>query len=113
MILTSPGMSEAAFQRAVLEYAHLTGWLSFHVSDSRRQVTRRGKVQWIGDALTAGFPDLNLARAPRVIYAELKSEKGRLTSKQQRWIEELSGCPGVEVYAWRPSDWAAIERVLR
>lgn len=110
--VTADDASEAQFTRALMEYAYLQGWLCSHFHDSRRQVTRRGRVAFIGDAAAAGFPDLNLARAPRVIYAELKSAKGRVSPKQQRWLDELKGCPGVEVYLWRPADWQEIVRVL-
>ena len=105
-------LSEAAFLRQVIDLANVRGWRSAHFHDSRRQVTRRGRTFFIGDAAAAGFPDLNLVRAPRVVYAELKSRTGRLSLAQERWLEELRGCPGVEVYVWRPADFHEIERAL-
>jgi hypothetical protein len=62
-----------------------------------------------------GFPDLVLARRGRVIFAELKSEKGHLTKEQASWLGHLSSVRGTiapEVYEWRPSDLPEIQSVL-
>ena len=48
----------------------------------------------------------------RVIYAELKSEKGKLTEYQREWLETLEAC-GQEVYLLRPADIEAFAEVLR
>jgi hypothetical protein len=90
--------TERAFQASVIRYAELMGWTCHHHYDSRRS--------------SPGLPDLLLVRRPRVVWAELKSERGRLTPDQRAWIEELRAC-GQEVFLWRPSDWEKIERVLR
>jgi len=91
-------LSEKHFQQAVLDFAAYNGWkLRYHTLTS------------IGSQ--PGFPDLVLVRAPRLIFAELKTEKGRLTIEQSRWLEALWDC-GQEAFCWRPSDWPAIERVL-
>jgi hypothetical protein len=82
----------------VVRYARLMGWSAYHTYDSRRSA--------------AGFPDLVLVRRPRVVWAELKSERGRLTDDQRAWIEELRAC-GQAVFVWRPSNWEEIERALR
>ena len=106
-------VTEAEFQTAVVELAELCGWLLYHFHDSRREVRRReGTRLFIGDAATSGFPDLVLVRPPEVLFAELKSEKGRMTAKQEKWREALSQCTGVRYYLWRPSDWGEIERVM-
>lgn len=62
----------------------------------------------------AGFPDLVLANPEqkRVIYAELKSEKGKPTEKQQEWLDALRECDQ-EVYVVRPSDIEWFAGVLR
>lgn len=90
--------TERAFQASVVRYAELMGWHTYHTYDSRRS--------------NAGFPDLVLVRRPRVIFAELKSQRGRLRPAQRLWIEELRAC-GQDVRLWRPSDWEDIERALR
>ena len=59
-----------------------------------------------------GFPDLILVRPPRLIFAELKSERGRLTKAQREWRADLEAC-GVEVYTWRPSERSHVEAILR
>ena len=64
-----------------------------------------------------GLPDLIMARRGRVIFAELKSTKGKVRPDQQMWLDELTArVPDVthEVYTWRPADWQSgeIERVL-
>lgn len=76
---------------------------------------------------TAGFPDLCLVRPPRVIFAELKKQGGRLTQARlihdkrghPRWIEgqreylaDLGRCPGVETYIWYPEDLRDIPVIL-
>lgn len=60
-----------------------------------------------------GFPDLVLVRPPRVIFAELKSEKGSLALEQEDWFTQLCACDGVETYLWRPRDLDDIVKVMR
>jgi len=100
---------EKDFQRAVIDLARLTGWRVHH---TRPALTRRGR--WLtpiqGDA---GFPDLVLVRAGRVIFAELKRVGGKPTAEQQAWLEALQACAGVEVYLWTPNDWEAIIDALQ
>lgn len=59
-----------------------------------------------------GFPDLVLVRPPRLIFAELKSDRGRLSRAQREWRADLEAC-GVEAYTWRPSERSHIEAILR
>lgn len=95
----------------MIELAETVGWTVAHFHDSRREVTRRsGERLWIGDQAAAGFPDLVLVRE-RVVYAELKTETGRLRPEQEKWITALLAA-GAEVHVWRPSDQAKLERVL-
>jgi hypothetical protein len=117
-----PKQTEAQFERAIVEYAELQGWLSYHTYDSRRS----------GE----GFPDRVFVRGPRLIFAELKSEKGRVSRAQQKWRDALTvvveeaeqradsidgewyGGRGhiqthIEAHLWRPQDWPKIEATLR
>ena len=100
---------ERDFQRAVIDLARLTGWRVHH---TRPALTQRGR--WLtpiqGDA---GFPDLVLVRAGRVIFAELKRVGGKPTPAQRGWLEALQACAGVEVYLWTPNDWDAIIDALQ
>jgi hypothetical protein len=112
--------SEREFQAAVIQYARLHGWLVAHFHDSRRQVGDR----LVGDADAAGFPDLVMARNGFLIFAELKTERGRVSRAQRQWLDALSlgtwwlqqrpdkPAAGLRVCLWRPSDWPEIEREL-
>jgi len=90
--------SEKHFMGRVQRAAKVFGWAVFHQLDS------------VGTA--PGFPDLVLIKPPRVIFAELKSEHGRLRLSQRLVLSLLARCPGVETYTWRPSDEPVIWRVL-
>jgi len=98
--MSDAGMSEAALQQAVIDLARWAGYLHYHVSDSRR--TR------------PGFPDLVLLHTGtgRLIFAELKSEKGRIRPEQDVWLHHLG--QRHEAYVWRPTHWTngTIRRVL-
>ena len=48
----------------------------------------------------------------RLIFAELKREKGVLSVAQKQVLAEL-GTLGVEVYVWRPSDFDDIVDLLK
>ncbi len=94
-------MTEKEFQQKVMLYAKAHGWRCYHTFDSRRS--------------QPGFPDLVLVRtckAKRLIFAELKAEKGVLTAEQQEWVDALR-LSGAFIYVWRPSDLPAIERLLQ
>ena len=99
--------TEAEFQAAVIEVAELCGWMVFHAYDSRRSAG-------------PGFPDLVLARRGRVVFAELKSARGRVMPAQERWLDALAPRKGQaaahEVFVWRAGDdghWKQIEATLR
>ena len=92
-------LSEKAFRQQVLDLARLLGWKAYFT--------------WASLHSPAGFPDLVMARPPRLIITELKSEAGAFTVAQEAWLEALAGCPGVEVYRWRPSDWDGIVQTLK
>lgn len=89
---------ESAFQKQVEGLAKVYGWLRYHTHDSRRS--------------HAGFPDLVLLRGPELIFAELKTDRGRIRPEQQDWIDALQLVPGVDVYLWRPKDWDALHARL-
>jgi hypothetical protein len=69
---------------------------------------------WTSIHSPRGIPDLILCKPPRLIFAELKTEKGKVSPHQQEWIDLLSECGGnVECYVWRPSDIEEIARLLQ
>jgi hypothetical protein len=91
-------VSEVELQATIIEGARRFGWLVYHTHDSRRSA--------------AGFPDLVLARDAEVIFAELKSEKGRISDDQKTWLATLG--TAAEVHVWRPSDLdSALARLAR
>jgi hypothetical protein len=93
-------MSEEAFQQWVIDFARLRGWRYYHTRYSKRS--------------PSGFPDLVLVRNGRLIFAELKTETGRVTTDQQDWIDDLDDVtPLLGVYVWRPSDMEEIAEVLK
>jgi len=97
--MRAAAVTEKDFMASVLEFARVCRWRAYHTHDSRRS--------------EAGFPDLVLARSGRIIFAELKTESGRVNQAQREWLGALSACPGVEVHLWRPGDWGRIEQALK
>lgn len=102
--LTDPGfllldMTEKALTQAVVQLAQALGWTVFRT--------------WLSLHSPSGEPDLRMVHPikKRVVWAELKTEKGKLTLNQQDAIATLTQA-GAEVYVWRPSSWAHIEKVL-
>ena len=83
-------ISEEDFMRSVIQIASDCAWSVYHTQDSRRS--------------QAGFPDLTLVRSGQIIFAELKSQKGRIKKEQQEWLDRLRENGHVDVYLWRPSD---------
>lgn len=99
-------ITEKELQQAVVELAQYFRWKTYHTFDSRRS--------------DPGFPDLVMVRNDRMIFAELKSSTGRVSTAQTDWlaaIEIVESCTAglVRCFVWRPEDWATgeIERVLR
>jgi hypothetical protein len=110
--VTTLPQSEKELQRAVVELARYNGWTTFHFPSVLTWSER-------------GWPDLVLVRVRdrRLIFAELKSEKGKLSERQAEVLEVLRSVafdgqglyddPTIGVHTWRPSDWSTIERELR
>ena len=97
-LAATPRLTEKAWQGQVLTLARMFGWRAYHTYDSRRCV--------------AGFPDLVLVRRPRVLFVELKTDRGRLSQSQREWLDALRDCH-VEVYVWRPADVERVTEILR
>ena len=100
-------IGERDFQKTVIDYARLKGWIVAHFRPALR---KSGKWSTPVQADGAGFPDLVLVR-DRVVYAEIKNDKGRLSDKQKAWRDALIGA-GAEWYEWKPRDWDGIQVVL-
>jgi hypothetical protein len=101
-------ISEADWQRKVIEAAGYYGWMVAHFRAAQTQIGWRTPVAANGK----GFPDLVLAKPGRaVLFRELKSEKGRLSPEQVVWGDVLEHA-GADWAVWRPSDWPLVEAVL-
>ncbi|MBP9897776.1 MAG: hypothetical protein KBF28_05345 [Gemmatimonadales bacterium] len=97
----TPPMPERQLQALVRLLALRLGYLHYHTHNSRRS--------------EYGFPDSVIVKGSRLLFVELKSERGTLSVHQEVWLATLRLVPGVEVYVWRPEAWYSgeIERVLR
>lgn len=93
-------VTEADLREQIRDLCKLFGWLMY--------------FSWTSLHSPRGFPDLTLVHPEkkRVIFAELKAEKGKLTPYQEQWLEALREC-GQEVYLWRPHDIDEIVEILR
>lgn len=87
--------SEKAFQSQVVDAAKALGWLVYHTHDSRRS--------------EPGFPDLVLVHETRkqILYRELKTQTGRTSPDQKKWLGVLSAV-GSDAGVWRPEDWLSL-----
>ena len=105
-------MSEAELLTTVIALAQRLGWMVSHFRASRTLTGWATPVQ--GDK---GFPDLVLARGGRtdrdgrLLFLELKSEKGKMAEEQTRWRGELYSA-GAVVYVIRPRDLDWVREVL-
>lgn len=102
--MTAPPLTEAAWQQRVVDYAQHAGWRVAHFQPA--QVRGRWMTAMVGHA---GFPDLVLARAGRVLFAELKTQAGRVRPSQRLWLAAL----GDLAVVWRPTDWPDVVEALR
>ena len=104
-------ITEDQFQSTVIEAAQALGWKVAHFRPAKTDKGWRTPVQADGK----GFPDLVMVRTHdgRIIFAELKSDEGKLSDDQQDWLNSLDATGKVEVFTWRPRDWDEIERILR
>lgn len=100
-------MTEKEFQSAVIDFARFCNWRVAHFRPAQTVHGWRTPVQGDGK----GYPDLTLVRGERLLFVELKGEKGKVSVEQQDWLDALKGT-GVEVYLWRPSDWDTIATTL-
>jgi hypothetical protein len=98
---------EAAFEKQVIDVAHLHGW---HVAHFTAAQIRPGVWVTPVKADGKGFLDLCMVRE-RVIFAELKMPGKKLSPEQATWQAKLLGA-GQEVYVWVPGDLDEINRIL-
>lgn len=90
-------LTEAVFQRRIRTLCTLLGVRVYHTHDSRRS--------------DPGFPDLVILGPAGVVFAELKTNRGRVRPEQREWLDDLTRA-GLAAYLWRPADWLHINEVL-
>ena len=89
-------MTEAEFQRKITDLCDWLGLKWHHETDSRKS--------------KQGFPDLVIV-GTEVIFAELKSKRGKVTDAQAEWISSIQNAKGT-AYVWKPDDWPTIYELL-
>jgi hypothetical protein len=109
--MSDPQPSEKIFQAQVMQVAARYGWRQAHF---RPSMTSNGR--WLtamsGDA---GYPDLTLAHPTKgIIFAELKTDRGRVSVEQDLWHKFLhaGAYVGTSVQLWRPRDLDQIVEIL-
>jgi hypothetical protein len=101
-------MKESHFQNSVIMLAKLHGWLVMHT----RAVEIRPGVWKTPLQGHAGYPDLTLVHSFRgIIFAELKSDIGRVSPMQKAWHDRIHEAGG-EIHVWRPKDLDEISKRL-
>ena len=92
-------IGEADFLALVLDYARALGYEAYH--------------PWRSDNSEAGFPDCVFVGNGKIVFAELKARRGRLTAEQRRWARAIMQAGGTW-RLWRPgpADWDDIMDVL-
>jgi hypothetical protein len=109
-------MSERVLKNTIVTYARGYGWLVHHDLPSQRANGSWATVTQ-GDS---GYPDLVLVHPgntaarlqAQIIYAELKTQRGKLTAGQQHWLDALQAA-GQTAVVWRPNDLQDIFTKLR
>lgn len=99
-------ITEANFQRTVIELAQLGRWRIHHQRPARTKRGWRTAIQG-----HAGFPDLVLVRPPDCLFVELKSDTGKPSPDQIAWARVIERC-GLHILVWRPRDMERVKRIL-
>jgi hypothetical protein len=89
--------TEAQFMATVKDAAERLGYLVWHFPNA---------------LINPCVPDLFLFRDGRLMLAELKTERGKLSPRQVAMVRDLDA-HGIAVHVWRPQDWDEIETALR
>ncbi len=92
--MKKPAMREDDLLRCVVAYAHLRRLLVLHCRPAWTQRGWRTPIQ--GDP---GFVDVVVAGPAGVLFAELKSQRGKATLGQELWMKVLGA------HLWTPREW--------
>lgn len=102
-------MNEKEFQKIVIDLAHMYGWKVAHFRTSQ---IKTGVYATAVDADGAGFPDLVMVRGERLIFAELKVGKNKLSQKQIEWCDALLTA-GARWCLWHERDLNLIKEIIK
>jgi hypothetical protein len=99
-------MTERELEDVICELLDTFGIWYHHDRPARTGRVAGGKEVWRNHFRGQnGVPDFDpILGNGRIIYAELKTQKGRLSPEQTEWLHRLKAA-GAEVYVWRPIDW--------
>lgn len=117
-----PAITESDFATTIEDALTRFGWLWCHYRPARTEQGWRTAITGF-----KGMPDYIAVRNERLLFIELKSEKGRIAEEQKAWLAALRMCqvqaasqdsagnevPMPEMYLWKPSDFETAVRVLR
>ncbi len=94
-------ITEKEFSQQVVDLARVLDWKVYRT--------------WTSIHSPAGYPDLTMVRGDRLIFAELKTDKGKISAAQSEWLEALGGLINgkVKVYVWTPDDFDEIVKILQ
>ncbi len=101
-------MSENAFLKTVLAVARLYRWRAIHIRPAWSKKGWKTPIQGPG---SKGFPDLVLLKGKRLLFRELKTDRGKLSLEQIGWMGDLLAA-GANVGLWTPAMWPTIEEEL-
>ena len=88
---------ESDIQRGIVQALSYAGWLVMHIPNQ----STRGQQRWSG--LMPGAPDLVAVKHGRVVFLEVKTEKGKVSEKQSE-VHDLLRLHGMEVRVVRGAD---------
>lgn len=106
-LVLARAMTEIQLQQHVLAAAARLGLRTAHFRPAR---TANGGWRTPVQGDGKGFPDLVITGPAGVLFAELKSQTGRLSVDQQQWRDHLAAA-GAWWRLWRPLDWLE-DRIL-
>jgi hypothetical protein len=100
----SAQITEKVFSAQIRQLAATLGWEVY--------------CPWLAIHSPRGWPDLSLAKRLRngtvqLVFGELKTEKGKVSDAQHKWLNLLNDVPGAIAEVWRPSDWDHIVLTLQ
>ncbi len=107
-------ISEADFQRDVIKIARDLGFSVYSHNTVGSSCPQCGTYVRRGRVITSkGWPDLCMGRLDpsRLIFAELKSKKGKMSKEQEHW-QAILEANGAEFYLWLPENRDEAVKIL-